>query len=327
MRARRLKAAFAAALLCLPLSGCGLEVNASLPFKVLPGSIRPTPGLEGLDVTVGSKDFTENILLGYMAELALSAAGANITDLTDIKGSNSARQALVGGQIDLYWEYTGTGWISYQGNTDPIPDEQKQYDATKAADEQQFGITWLPYSPVNNTYAFATTEAYAARHNLNTTTDMTNFLKQHPDQGVFCLETEFASRADGFPGVQKAYGFPSTNIKSFGIGTIYSSIANGACQFGEIFTTDGRIAGLKLKVMADDKKFFPQYNAAPTVRKDYLARHPEIEQVLTPVSKALDNQQMIELCKQVDVDGRDPGDVARDWMVSKGFIESGASAG
>nr|WP_158880121.1 glycine betaine ABC transporter substrate-binding protein [Amycolatopsis anabasis] len=314
--------ALATGLCLLAATGCGLDVNAALPFKVLPGSIQPVPELRGLSVTVGSKDFTEQILLGYLAEMALSAAGAEVTDLTDIKGSNSARQALLGGQIDISWEYTGTGWISYQGNTDPIPDERAQFEAVKKADEQQNGITWLDFSPLNNTYAFATTEAYARQHNLNTTTDMTNFLKEHPDQAVFCVETEFASRADGFPGVQKTYGFPATNIKSFGTGTIYSSIANGACQFREIFTTDGRIAGLNLKVLADDKKFFPQYNASVTMRTEFLRAHPRLRQVLEPVAKAIDNRQMIELGKQVDIDGRDPGDVARDWMVSKGFIKT-----
>lgn len=206
------------------------------------------------------------------------------------------------------------------GNTEPIPDEKAQFDAAKKADEEKFGITWLDYSPVNDTYAFATTEAYARQHNLRSTSDLTEFLKQHPDQAVFCVETEFASRQDGFPGVQRTYGFPATNVKTFGTGAIYAAVATGTCNFGEIFTTDGRIAGLNLRVLADDKRFFPQYNAAVTMKEEFLAAHPAVREVLEPVAKALDNQQMIELCKQVDVDGRDPGEVARDWMVSKGFV-------
>ncbi|WP_158879910.1 glycine betaine ABC transporter substrate-binding protein [Amycolatopsis anabasis] len=306
----------------LAATGCGLDVNAALPFQVLPGSIQPVPELRGLSVTVGSKDFTENILLGYMAEMALSAAGANVVDLTNITGSNSARQALVGGQIDLYWEYTGTAWISYQGNTDPIPDERAQFEAVKKADEQQNSVTWLDFSPINNTYAFAAAEAFAARHNLRTVTDMTNFVRQHPEQGVFCVETEFSSRADGFPGVRNVYGIPVRETKLFGIGTIYSLIASGSCPFGETSTTDGRIAGLNLRVLDDDRKFFPQYNASVTLRNDYLRAHPELRRVLEPVAKAIDNKQMIELGKQVDIDGRDAGDVARDWMVAKGFIKT-----
>jgi osmoprotectant transport system substrate-binding protein len=125
------------------------------------------------------------------------------------------------------------------------------------------------------------------------------------------------------PGVQKTYGFPTAEIKTFGIGTIYSSIANGTCNFGEIFTTDGRIAGLNLHVLADDKKFFPQYNVAPTLRSQFVKDHPQIRQVLEPIAAAIDNNQMIELGKQVDIEGRDPGAVARDWMVSKGFVKVG----
>ncbi|OZM72539.1 glycine/betaine ABC transporter substrate-binding protein [Amycolatopsis antarctica] len=321
-RTKRVKAALAVTLAGFSLTACGLETNASIPFQIEPGSIAAVPALEGVEITVGSKDFTENILLGYMAEIALSAAGAEVTDLTDIKGSNSSRQALEAGQTDVTWEYTGTGWISYQGNEKPIPDEQQQYDAVNKADQEQNGITWLDYSPVNNTYAFATTAEYAEKNGLNTTSDMTEFLKQNPAEAVFCLETEFVSRQDGFPGVQQTYGFPSGEIKQFGTGAIYAAVASGTCQFGEIFTTDGRIAGLNLKVLEDDKKFFPQYNAAATLRTEFLEQHPEIRGVLEPLGQAMDNTQMIELCKQVDVDGRDPGDVALDWMVSKGFVKS-----
>jgi osmoprotectant transport system substrate-binding protein len=188
------------------------------------------------------------------------------------------------------------------------------------ADLAQNGIVWLPYSKVNNTYAFATTEAYAAEHNLKTNSDMTRFLTQNPDEAVFCVETEFASRPDGMPGVRETYGFPVSTTKTFGIGAIYSAVAGGSCNFGEVFTTDGRIAGLNLRVLADDKKFFPQYNASVTLRKEFLDQYPRIADVMGPVSDALDNEEIIELNKQVDVDGRDPAKVARDWMIAKGFI-------
>jgi osmoprotectant transport system substrate-binding protein len=271
-------------------------------------------------ITVGSKDFTEQILVGYIAELALSAAGANVRDLTNIQGSSNSRLALINGDIDLTWEYTGTGWINYLGNTDPIPDERAQYEAVRDADLSRNGVRWLPYSKLNNTYAFGVTEAYAQEHDLRTTSDMTAFLQQKPDQAVFCVETEFASRQDGLPGVQAAYGVPTTDVKTFGTGAIYAGIANGTCNFGEIFTTDGRIAGLNLRVLEDDRKFFPQYNICVVLREEFYQRYPEIEQVMQPVAMALTNDEMIELGKLVDVDGEDPGIVARDWMIAKGFI-------
>ncbi|MBB4687129.1 glycine betaine ABC transporter substrate-binding protein [Amycolatopsis jiangsuensis] len=311
-----------AAVLAGTLSACGLDLNTALPYSIQPGSIQPIPQLQGQRVIVGSKDFTENIILGYMAEMALSAAGADVVDLTDIKGSNSSRQALLNGQSDLAWEYTGTGWINYQGNELPVPGgEQAQYDATAKADAEKFGVTWLKYSPLNDQYAFATTEAYAKKNNLKTTSDLANFLTQNPDQAQFCLETEFTSRQDGFPAAVKAYGLKNPKIENFGIGTIYSAVANGTCPIGEVFTTDGRIQGLNLRVLEDDKKAFPQYNAAVTLRTDFLNQHPEIRGPLEKVTAAIDNKQMVELCKQVDVDGKDAGTVAHDWMLKKGFIK------
>ncbi|ASR33701.1 glycine/betaine ABC transporter substrate-binding protein [Prauserella marina] len=319
MRRRKIGAIVGAALMA-SVSACGLDVNAAVPFDVEPGSIQPIPELEGVDVTVGSKDFTEQIVLGYIAELAIEAAGANAIDLTNINGSNSARYALIDGQIDLQWEYTGTGWLSYLGHDKPIPEEMAQYEAVRKEDLELNGVAWLPYSEVNNTYAFATTEAFAQKHDLKTTSDMTEFLKQNPNEAVFCVETEFASRPDGMPGVQKTYGFPVTTTKTFGTGAIYAATASGTCNFGEVFTTDGRIAGLNLRVLEDDKKFFPQYNASVTMRADFLEQHPQLAEVMAPITEALDNDEIIEMNKEVDVDGRDPAHVARDWMVEKGFI-------
>ncbi|MEV6827681.1 glycine betaine ABC transporter substrate-binding protein [Amycolatopsis sp. NPDC051102] len=310
------------ALLGVTLSSCGLTVNQAVPYDIKPGSIQPIPALQGLKVTVGSKDFTENIILAYMAEMALTAAGADVVDLSDIKGSNSSRQALLSGQTDVTWEYTGTGWINYQGNELPVPGGEKaQYEATAKADEEKFGVTWLNYSPLNDQYAFAVTEAYGAANNLKTTSDLAAFIKQKPDQAVFCLETEFTSRQDGFPAAVKAYGFQKPTVKNFGIGTIYSAVASGTCPVGEVFTTDGRISGLNLRVLEDDKKAFPQYNAVATLRTEWLKQHPEVRGPLEKVSAAIDNEQMVELCKRVDVDGQDAGKVAHDWMVKKGFIQ------
>lgn len=322
MKFRRLTAAFGVAVLGATLSACGLTVNQAVPYDIHPGSIQPIPSLQGLKVTVGSKDFTENIILAYMAEMALTAAGADVVDLSDIKGSNSSRQALLSGQTDVTWEYTGTGWINYQGNELPVPGGEKaQYEATAKADEEKFGVTWLNYSPLNDQYAFAVTEAYGAQNNLKTTSDLAAFIKQKPDQAVFCLETEFTSRQDGFPAAVKAYGFEKPTVKNFGIGTIYSAVASGTCPVGEVFTTDGRISGLNLRVLEDDKKAFPQYNAVATLRTEWLKQHPEVRGPLEKISAAITNDQMVELCKQVDVDGQDAGKVAHDWMVKKGFVK------
>jgi osmoprotectant transport system substrate-binding protein len=305
------------------LTGCGLDAAYKLPFEVAPGSIEPVPELQGVTITVGSKNFTEQILLGYIAEVALAAAGADIQDMTNIQGSPSARQALEVGDVDLYWEYTGTSWINFQQETEPIPDEQEQYDAVKKADAEKFGIAWLDYSPVNDKYALATSREFAAKYELRTMSDMVALLRKEPDLGTMCLESEFISRQDGLAGAEQTYDFdvPDRNIKTFGVGAIYATLAAGnTCNFGEVFTTDGRVLTLDLAVLEDDKKTFPQYNAAVTVRQDFLDRYPQLADVLDPIAKKLDNQTILELSVKIDGEGIDPAVVARDWLVEQGFV-------
>ena len=303
-------------------TACGLDSSYALPFDdIQPGSIQPMPELADVDVTVGSKEFTEALILGYIAEIALTAAGADVTDLTNIQGSNSARYALRSGDIDLYWDYTGTGWITHLGETRPIPDEKQQFDAVRAADVNN-GVEWLDYSPVNNTYAFTTTKEFSEANGIKSISDIANLVRKEPSKGTFCLETEFISRQDGMPGVSKTYGLevPPANVKNFGSGAIYAAVENGTCNFGEVYTTDGRIVALDLALIEDDKKFFPQYNASITIRKEFLDAHPQFRQVLEPIGKKLDNPTMQVLNAQVDVDGKDPAVVARDWMAKEGFI-------
>jgi osmoprotectant transport system substrate-binding protein len=154
-------------------------------------------------------------------------------------------------------------------------------------------------------------------------TDMVNLLRQDPSLGTFCLESEFISRQDGLAGAEKTYGYdiPNKYLKTFGVGAIYATLAGGrTCNFGEVFTTDGRILTLDLAVLEDDKKTFPQYNAAVTMRKDFLAAHPKIADVMNPVAAKLDNDTILKLSVKIDGDGEDPAVVARDWLVEQGFV-------
>jgi len=304
-------------------AGCGLNAAYNLPFDVGPGTIEPVPELAGVTIKVGSKNFTEQILLAYIAQVALTAAGADVQDLSNIQGSPVVRQALEVGDIDLYWEYTGTSWINFQQETIPLDTEQEQYDAVKKADLERFGIAWLDYSPVNDKYAFAVPSEFAEEHGLVTMSDMVALIQQEPDLGTFCMESEFISRQDGLLGAEQTYGFEvdEDNIEEFGVGAIYAVLDAGRlCNFGEVFTTDGRIKTLDLTVLEDDKLAFPQYNAAVTMRQDFLEQYPEIADVLDPVSAALTNEAIIEMSVRVDGVGDDPAVVARDWLVEEGFV-------
>src|SRR5690606_1370825 len=305
------------------LSGCGLSSGSSVPLRVSPGSIQPVPELEGVTITVGSKDFTEQILLGYLAQFALAAAGAEVRDLSNIIGSSSARNALANGQIDVLWEYTGSSWISYNGNTDPIPDPKAQYEAVREQDLQRHGIAWTAINfNVDNTYAFAVNQQNEEQLGVSKRSDIRRVIAERPELATFCVDSEFASRNDGMPGVEQTYGFKAdpAKVKTLSSGSIYQATANGTCTFGEVFTTDGRIEALNLTVLEDDKLFFPRYNLGVTVRAETLERYPQIGDVLQQVSSRLDNAELMKLNARVDVYGEDPADAARAWMVEQGLV-------
>jgi osmoprotectant transport system substrate-binding protein len=310
------------ALAGVAVSGCTVS-KASGGDAVQSGSIQKIAALKGAAIKVGSKDFDEQLVLGQVAIVALQAAGASPVDKTDIQGTNNTRAALTGGAVDMYWEYTGTAWISFQKQTKPIGDSQKQYDAVAKADLAN-GVTWWDKAPANNTYALAQTQATLAKYGVTTLSQYAALAKKDPAAASTCVESEFQSRDDGFPGVEKDYGFsiPSSSEHLLDTAVVYTELAKGGvCNFGEVFTTDGRVASLKLNVVKDDKKFFPIYNPALSVRSDVAKKYPELEQLFKPIADKLTTETLLALNKQVSVDGMKANTVAENWMRSQGFIK------
>ncbi|MFH8485441.1 glycine betaine ABC transporter substrate-binding protein [Streptomyces longisporoflavus] len=304
------------------LVGCGLTSGSPMVDDVKPGTIGKGLPLKGADLTVASKEFTEQLILGAIMGIAFEAAGADVLDRTGIQGSIGAREAVKSGDADAMYEYTGTAWITYLGNSEPIDDPHKQWDAVREADAEN-GVTWLPPAELNNTYALAFNEKNAAKYKTKTLSDVAALSKSDPKAVTLCVESEFSSREDGLPGMQKAYGMeiPNSNITKMDTGIIYTQAAKGSCTFGEVFTTDGRIKAMKLSVTQDDKHFFPNYNVAPEINSKSLKEHPEMAEVLAPITKKLNNKVARELNSKVDVDGQDPHAVALDWLVREGFIK------
>ena len=151
------------------VTACGLGTAGGYsPSGTLSGDLQDVD-LSGASVAVGSKNFTEQILLGKMAVILFQSAGADVQDLTNIPGSSSARQAMVEGDVNMQWEYTGSAWTTYLNHDDPIPDEQKQYEAVRD-EEKANGLVWLPPAPMNNTYGFATTKEVAELLNVSVRT-------------------------------------------------------------------------------------------------------------------------------------------------------------
>ncbi|MFF5491998.1 glycine betaine ABC transporter substrate-binding protein [Streptomyces aquilus] len=303
-------------------SACGLTSGSPMVDDVRPGSIGAGEPLKGASLTVTSKEFTEQLILGAIMGIAFEAAGADVLDRTGIQGSIGAREAVKSGDADGMYEYTGTAWITYQGNGEPIDDPRAQWEAVREADLKN-GLTWLPPAALNNTYALAMNAANAQKYGTKTLSDVAALSKSDPGAVTLCVESEFANRADGLPGMEKAYGMsvPARNITQMDTGIIYTQVKKGSCTYGEVFTTDGRIRSMNLAVMRDDRKFFPNYNAAPEINSKALKKWPAIEKVLDPVTRKLDNTVAQELNAKVDVDGEDPHEVALDWMKAEGFVK------
>jgi osmoprotectant transport system substrate-binding protein len=330
LRTTRLLTAGVTALLLTATAGCGAiglgTAGGYTPSGTLAGPLANVSDLDGATISVGSKNFTEQILLGKMSVILLKSAGAEVQDLTNIPGSSAARQAQLEGQVQVQWEYTGTAWLTYLGETKPIPDSEKQYVATRDTDLKQNQLVWLPPTPMNDTYTMAINEDAKKKYGI---TKLSQMSKVPPAQRTFCVEAEFTNRPDGLKGMLQTYGLPlgaangipRSNLRTLQTGAIYDATAKGECTFGEVFTTDGRIEALHLTPLEDDKNFFPKYNASLVVRQEVLKEHPEIEDLFAPVSKALTNDVISKLNREVDVEGREPADVANEWLVSEGFLE------
>lgn len=308
--------------LTLTLAACGLGGSNSGGggSDVKAGSVDST-ALKGDSIAVGSKEFDEQLLLGQMTILMLKAASAKVSDKTNIQGSTATRNALKSSKTDVYWDYTGTGWITYLGHTKPIANEQKQYEATKTEDLAKNKLVWGDPAPFNNTYAFATTDEFAKKNNITSMSDMATYVNSHPKTTI-CVESEFAGRPDGFPGVVKTYGMKTSGkVKTLGTGVIYTQTDKGTCDFGEVFTTDGRIKALGLKPLVDNKKFFPLYNGAVVLRESTNKKYPNILKVLKPLSLKLTTAVMQELNTKVSEQGQTPNKVATDYLTKEGFIK------
>lgn len=309
------------AVIALALGGCGLgESSDNTGTNIEAGSVDPE-ALKGASLAVGSKDFDEQLVLGQLTISMLRAAGATVSDKTNIQGSTATRNALKSSKIDVYWDYNGTAWITYLGHDTPIQDPQEQFDAVKDEDLSKNGLVWGDQAPFNNTYAFATTNEFAEENNLETMSDMAEYVNSNPDVTI-CVESEFVGRPDGFPGVVKTYGMEvDGKTTTLGTGVIYTQTDKGECDFGEVFTTDGRIATLGLKPLEDDKMFFPLYNGAVVLREETATEYPAILEVLKPLSDILTTETMAELNAEVSSDGLPPEQVAETFLKDEGFIK------
>jgi len=266
----------------------------------------------GQAVRIGSKDFTENMVVSEIYALALENAGYRVERVPAIAGS-LIHQAITDKQIDMYPEYTGTGLLTILKlpmETDPL----KVYDTVKSEYEKRFKITWLDMSSANDSQGLVVRAEAARRYGIAAISD----LQKRAAELRFCSQGEFDARADGLPALIAAYGpFDWKSSRVYDNGIKYDVLANGEADVCPAYTTEGQLVNTdKFTLLEDDKHVWPPYNLVPIVRDETLNAGPGIAGVLNGVSKRLDTATLTKLNAEVDVDKREVSDVASDFFKS-----------
>jgi osmoprotectant transport system substrate-binding protein len=269
----------------------------------------------GSSIRVGSKNFTEELVLGEMYAQLLEHAGNTVERRLNLGSVEVAMSALERGDIDLYPEYTGTALLVVL-KLPPVTDKARTYEIVKREYERRFHLTWLRPAPMNDSQALATTPAVAAKYHLKTLSDLA---REAPTLRLASVP-EFTHRPDGLAGLQKAYGgFHFGSIKYIAIGLKYKALLDGDVDVAVAFSTDGQIDSDHLVVLEDDKRFWPPYQVAPVVRNDALARFPTIAPTLNALAPFVTDAAMRRLNWRVDGNHEEPADVARDFLRASGL--------
>ena len=298
------------------LTACGAPAQTTQPTA----APQPAPA-EAAPVRIGSKNFTEAILVAEMYALALEDAGIRVERKFNLGATPVAHTALVNGEIDLYPEYTSTGLLEVLKQA-PIADAKGILEAVRKGYEEQFKLTWLEPSPFNNTNALAMTRQRAEELGIRTYSDLVARSGELKLGGP----PEFPEREDT-KGLMAAYGFDpkfiGDNFVQLDTGALrYEALTKGDIDVVVAFGTDGQINGLGLALLEDDKNYYPIYQIAPVIRQDTLAANPAIAETLNKLAPLLTNDVMSGLNWQVDgPEKKEIADVARTFLQQQGFIK------
>ncbi|WP_246871643.1 glycine betaine ABC transporter substrate-binding protein [Pantoea ananatis] len=275
-------------------------------------------------LVLATKSFTEQHILSAMTVMWLQKKGFEVIPKRNI-ATTISRNAMINKQIDMTWEYTGTSLIIFNHINKPMSSEDA-YKTVKNLDGK-LGLIWLNPAPMNNTYAFAMQRARAEKEGISTLSQlvakMDQVRKTDPKHNWrLGLDLEFYGRSDGMKPLQKTYNLTldRPQIRQMDPGLVYNAVRDGFVDAGLVYTTDGRVKGFDLKVLEDDKHFFPSYNVTPVVRQDVLASHPGLEAALNQLSPLITDEAITEMNKRVDIDHQSPEQVARDFLQSKNML-------
>lgn len=266
----------------------------------------------GPTIRIGTKAFTESLVVGELYALALEDAGYNVERKFNIAGS-LIHASITNYEIDLYPEYTGTGLLSIL-KMDLVSDPKEVYDIVKKEYNEKFEITWLEQSNANDSQGLVIRTDVSNELGIKTISD----LQAKSNEIRFTSQGDFEQREDGIPGLEKLYGkFNFKSITLYDNGLKYQILENDEGDVAPAYTTEGQLVNKdKFTVLVDDKQFWPPYYLTPIVRNEVLQANPEIEEIINNITSKLDTDTVINLNAKVDVDKLEYEEVAKEFYDS-----------
>ncbi len=266
-------------------------------------------------ITVGSKNYTESIVITHMLADLLEAKGYEVDRKIGLGGTSVIHEAIVSGEIDVYPEYTGTALLVILKHA-VVNDPAEAYKIVKEGYATQFGLTWLEPIGFNDTYALAMRRADAEAMGIHSLSD----LAAHSGELVLGSTQEFLVRPDALPGLESTYGMKFKDGRGMDPGLVYQAIASKNVDVISVFTTDGRIKANDLVALTDDKSFFPPYYLTPVVRSQTLEQHPDVAAALNALAGKIDEATMISINSMIDQDKRPAEEVAKEFLQKAGLL-------
>jgi len=264
-------------------------------------------------VSVGSKDFTESALLAEILAQMLEARGVSVERRFEL-GGNLPHEAMVAGTLDLYPEYTGTCYTAILHHT-PISDPRVVYEQVKQEYAAKFNVAVSQPLGFENTFAMLVRGEDARRLNLKTISDAAS----HAPQWRAGFGQDFMSREDGYPGFSKAYGLKFAEVREMDLSLTYIALSSKQVDLVAGNSTEGRIATLDLFQLADNRHYFPPYEAVYLVRQDSITKVPALQEVLAKLANGISTDEMRRLNYEIDGNKRDPKEVVKEWIAKRGL--------
>ncbi len=262
----------------------------------------------GGSITLGTKNFTEEFIVGQLYKQALTAKGCKVNYKENIGATEVVDKALTSGQIDAYPEYTGESVATVAGINQAVTSPQQEYSLAKKFYAKR-GQVMSQITPFFDTDAIAVTKAYASQHGLKTTADLKKV--SHFTLGA---RPEFLNREEGALGMKKVYGVKNFSFKSLALGLQYQALDSGAVQAIDVFTTDPQLASGKYVVLKDPKNIFGFQNIALVIDKNKVNACPGLMDTVNGVNKLLTTPAIIAMNKAVAIDHQQPAAVASAFL-------------